>query len=100
MQMIIISKIETMNSLSFHSKFMLLSKVLLDRDKYFFHNSTSSVATLESICAGFGLTLAQFFAEGELVELSQEQKGMFAAWAALTREQKEVLFRLISVMKR
>ena len=45
----------------------------------FNRNTTPSVATLESICGRFGITLAQFFAEGELVELSQEQKEMFAA---------------------
>lgn len=65
----------------------------------FNRNTTPSVSTLESICAGFGITLAQFFAEGELVELSQEQKEMFAAWATLTKPQKEVLRQLIDVMK-
>ena len=39
----------------------------------FNRNTTPSVATLESICAGFGITLAQFFAEGEMVELTEEQ---------------------------
>lgn len=65
----------------------------------FNRNTTPSVATLESICAGFGITLAQFFAEGELVELTQEQKEMFAAWASLTAPQKEALRHLIDVMK-
>ena len=36
----------------------------------FNRNTTPSVATLESICAGFGITLAQFFAEGDMVELT------------------------------
>lgn len=65
----------------------------------FNRNTTPSVSTLESICAGFGITLAQFFAEGDLVELSQEQKEMFAAWATLTKPQKEALRQLIDVMK-
>ena len=65
----------------------------------FNRNTTPSVATLESICAGFGISLAQFFAEGELVELTQEQKEMFAAWATLTKPQKEALRQLIDVMK-
>ena len=65
----------------------------------FNRNTTPSVSTLESICGGFGITLAQFFAEGELVELSQEQKEMFAAWATLTKPQKEALRQLIHVMK-
>ncbi len=65
----------------------------------FNRNTTPSVATLESICNGFGITLAQFFAEGDMVELTEEQKEMFAAWSALTRKQKDVLAQLILVMK-
>ena len=65
----------------------------------FNRNTTPSVATLESVCNGFGITLAQFFAEGDMVELTEEQKEMFAAWSALTREQKDVLAQLILVMK-
>ena len=66
----------------------------------FNRNTTPSVATLESICNGFGITLAQFFAKGDMVELTEEQKEMFAAWSALTREQKDVLAQLILVMKK
>lgn len=66
----------------------------------FNRNTTPSVATLESICAGFGITLAQFFAEGDMVELTSEQKEMFVAWSALSREEKEVLKKLIEIMKK
>lgn len=65
----------------------------------FNRNTTPSVATLESICSGLGITLAQFFAEGELVELTREQREMFSAWSSLSRDQKEVLAQLIRVMK-
>ncbi len=65
----------------------------------FNRNTTPSVATLESICGGFGITLAQFFAEGALVELTQEQQEMFVEWSSLSKEQKEVLRQLIAVMK-
>lgn len=65
----------------------------------FNRNTTPSVATLESICAGFGISLAQFFAEGDMVELTEEQKEMFSAWSSLTKDQKEVLNQLIRVMK-
>ena len=65
----------------------------------FNRNTTPSVATLESICAGFGITLAQFFAEGDMVELTAEQQEMFSAWSSLSKDQKEVLNQLIRVMK-
>ena len=65
----------------------------------FNRNTTPSVATLESICAGFGITMAQFFAEGDMVELTLEQKELFRTWSMLTKEQKKALEHLISVMK-
>ena len=65
----------------------------------FNRNTTPSIATLESICAGFGITLAQFFAEGNMVELTEEQKEMFSAWSSLSKDQKDVLRQLILVMK-
>ena len=65
----------------------------------FNRNTTPSIATLESICAGFGITLAQFFAEGDMVELTEEQKEMIVAWRSLSKDQKDVLRQLILVMK-
>lgn len=65
----------------------------------FNRNTTPSVATLESICEGFGITLAQFFAEGDMVELTEEQQEMFSAWSSLSKDQKDVLNQLIRVMK-
>ena len=43
-------------------------------------NTMPSIATLDAICRGFGITLSQFFAEGEMVELTPELKEMFDAW--------------------
>ena len=37
----------------------------------FNRNTTPSVATLESICTGFGITLSQFFAQGDMVSLQK-----------------------------
>ena len=65
----------------------------------FNRNTVPSITTLEAICAGLGITLAQFFAEGSLVELTADQMSMFEAWSSLTKEQKDVLLRLICVMK-
>ncbi len=65
----------------------------------FSRNTTPSIATLESICDGFGITLSQFFAKGDMVELTEEQRQMFADWSTLTKDQKQVLAQLIKVMK-
>mgnify|MGYP004513969167 FL=1 len=66
----------------------------------FSRNTTPSISTLESICKAFGITLAQFFAEGDWVELTSEQLEMFRAWSSLTPAQKEVIRQLINVMKK
>ena len=66
----------------------------------FNRNTTPSVATLESICRGLGITMAQFFAEGNLVELTNEQYEMFRAWSNLSKEQKYVIEKLIEVIKK
>ena len=66
----------------------------------FNRNTTPSVATLEMICKGFGITLAQFFAEGSMIELTEEQQTMFEAWRTLSPEQKDAISHLISVMKK
>ena len=65
----------------------------------FNRNTTPSVSTLEAICKGFGITLAQFFAEGNMVELTNEQKQMFDSWSTLSVDQKKVLEELILVLK-
>ena len=65
----------------------------------FSRNTMPSIPTLESICKGFGITLAQFFAEGDWVELTPEQHEMFDEWSSLTAAQKEALRQLIAVMK-
>ena len=65
----------------------------------FKRNTVPSVTTLEAICSGFGITLAQFFSEGNIVELTIEQKELFDRWVTLTKEQKQLLFDLIKQLK-
>lgn len=58
-------------------------------------NALPSIPTLEAICRAFGLTLSQFFAEGELVELSPELNALFDQWKTLTPEQKRVTMEIV-----
>ena len=64
----------------------------------FRRNTLPSIATLETICGGFGITLSQFFAEGEMVELTPELKELFDGWAYLTPEQKDAVACVIKAM--
>ena len=64
----------------------------------FRRNTMPSIATLEAICKGFGITLAQFFAEGEMVEMTPDLKEVFDCWVGLTVEQKTAVLQLLKVM--
>lgn len=61
----------------------------------FKRNTVPSLSTLEAICSGFGITLAQFFAEGDMVELSPELKEIFDNWVNLTVAQKQAVLQMI-----
>ena len=65
----------------------------------FNRNYQPSIASLEIICKAFGITLAQFFADGNFVELTDEQNEFFQRWAALKPEQKRLIDELIDQFK-
>lgn len=62
-------------------------------------NTEPTIPSLRAICSGFGITLAQFFAEGNMVELSPEQQTFVLRWAALSNAQKDMIMNLVSSMK-
>ena len=62
-------------------------------------NVNPSLDTLETICKGFGITLSQFFAEGEVVELTPELKEVFENWISLTPKQKAAALQMLKAMK-
>ena len=63
----------------------------------FHRNTLPTIPTLEAICKAFGITLAQFFAEGNWVELSPEQQELFTQWVKLTPTQKSSVVTIIDV---
>ena len=64
----------------------------------FKRNTVPSIATLEAVCSAFGISLAQFFAESEMVELTPELKELFDHWVSLTPEQKQAALQMIRAM--
>lgn len=64
----------------------------------FRRNTTPSVATLETICTAFGITLSQFFAEGDMIDLNPELKEVFEHWISLTSEQKELVLQMLRTL--
>ena len=64
----------------------------------FRRNTVPSVSTLETICAGFDITMSQFFAETDMVELTPDMKELFDRWYCLTPEQKTAVLQLLKSM--
>lgn len=54
-------------------------------------NTLPTIATLEAICKAFGITLSQFFADGDMVEMTPDVKELLDAWIPLTPEQKQTV---------
>ena len=58
-------------------------------------NTIPTIDTLERICTALGITLSQFFDEGETIDLSPELKRLFDGWVNLTLEQKQAVQTMI-----
>ena len=63
-------------------------------------NTVPSIATLEVICNGFGITLSQFVADGDMVELTPDLKDIFDSWVNLTPEQKAAALHMLRAMEK
>lgn len=62
-------------------------------------NELPKIPSLRKICHGFGITLSQFFSEGEtMVPLTQEQREMLDHWSALNERQKKIISDLLKNM--
>ena len=65
-----------------------------------FHRGTvPTIHTLEAICQTIGISLAEFFAEDERVELTPELKEFYQEWVYLTPEKRQHLIQTMKYMK-
>lgn len=65
-------------------------------NSWFRRGHNPSISTLESLCEGLGITLSEFFYEGDSdCPLTQEQRELLAKWSRLSPEQKQAFLRLI-----
>ena len=64
----------------------------------FRRNTVPSIATLETICKGFGITMSQFFADTDMVELTPDLKELFDCWVCLTPNQKSAAIQMLRAM--
>lgn len=55
-----------------------------------------SIASIEKICNGLGITLSAFFNEGKREDmLTQDQHDILQLWSTLTEEQRKCLLQLL-----
>ena len=57
-----------------------------------------SVASIERICNGLGITLAQFFADEDAPDISKDQKELFEYWQKMNPAQRESLISFLKNM--
>ncbi len=62
-------------------------------------NMVPTIPSLEKVCAAFGITLSQLFAEGDAtVSLTDSQKKLLDRWSRLSEDQQNAVFLLIDKM--
>ena len=57
-----------------------------------------SVASIEKICDGLGISLSQFFSTEQESVISEEQEELFAQWSRLDRNQRAAVLALLKTM--
>jgi transcriptional regulator with XRE-family HTH domain len=58
-------------------------------------NNAPTFPTLEKLCAAFGISFADFFAESTAQSLTEEQIEFLSKWESLTLEQKKNLLPIL-----
>ena len=64
----------------------------------FKRNTEPSIATLESICNGMGMTLPQFFDVDNQMGLTAEQHQLIHQWSKLNDREKRLVGELIDAL--
>lgn len=63
--------------------------------KWIAGNTVPSITALESVCNAFNITLAEFFSDGNVVEISPEISAVLSNWKYLSKEQKQTIKSII-----
>lgn len=65
----------------------------------FLRGTIPSLSTLEIMCRGFGITLAQFFSDGDDLPLTREAREMLDTWGSLSPDKRTVLLQLAKTLQ-
>ena len=66
----------------------------------FRRNTIPTIGTLELLCDGLGITLAQFFCEGDLIEVTPELKEIVDLWLVMTPDQQAATKQILHTLKK
>lgn len=64
----------------------------------FKRNTVPTITTLEAVCKAFNITLSQFFAEGDMVEVNPELRELFDDWLTLTPDLKAATKQMLKAI--
>ena len=67
--------------------------------KWFESDTVPSITGLEKICIAFGISLADFFSEHNLVEVSPKVKELYADWCSLSKSEQSVIEAIVKSYK-
>jgi transcriptional regulator with XRE-family HTH domain len=67
--------------------------------KWFYNGAMITLPLLEQVCQAFGITLADFFAEGSMVELTAEKKALHDDWSSLAPSERAAVLAVIKSYK-
>lgn len=62
-----------------------------------------SIASIEKICSGLGITLSEFFEDNDSVDrqsMTKDQRELYEEWIRLSPVQKSALLELIKVIEK
>ncbi len=54
-----------------------------------------TIPALKAVCDAFGITLANFFAENDMVEITPEAKSVLDNWQYLTKDEQRSIMLII-----
>ena len=64
----------------------------------FKRDTEPSIATLEAICKGMGMTLPQFFDTDNEMGLSDEQRKLVSQWSKLNSRKRKIVSEMVDVL--
>ena len=67
--------------------------------KWFETETVPTITAIEMCCEAFGITLATFFAEDNLIEITTDMKKLYDEWCSLSQSEQTAIKAIIKSYK-